>query len=79
VPQPLQCFEQPLALKNGPLALPRTYIYMRKTLPGDPFRQFMERARKLGWPVYEMDASHTPHITAPAALMEILEQVARRV
>jgi pimeloyl-ACP methyl ester carboxylesterase len=76
VPQPLQCFEQKLAFKNGPLTLPRTYIYMRRHLPGDPFRQFMERARKEGWPVYEMDASHSPHVTAPEALMEILGKVA---
>lgn len=77
VPQPLACYEQKLVFKNGPLSLPRTYIYMRRHLPGDPFRQFMERARKEGWPVYEMDASHSPHVTAPAALMQILEKVAR--
>jgi pimeloyl-ACP methyl ester carboxylesterase len=76
VPQPLQCFEQKLVLKNGPLTLPRTYIYMQRPLPGDPFRQFMERAREEGWPVHEMDASHSPHVTAPQALMAILKKVA---
>lgn len=76
VPQPLQCFEQKLVLKNGPLKLPRTYIYAQRHNPGDPFRQFMDRARKEGWPVYEMDASHSPHVTAPEALMAILQKVA---
>jgi pimeloyl-ACP methyl ester carboxylesterase len=76
VPQPLQCFEQKLVLKNGPLSVPRTYIYAQRHNPGDPFRQFMQRARKEGWPVYEMDASHSPHVTAPEALMEILNKVA---
>jgi pimeloyl-ACP methyl ester carboxylesterase len=76
VPQPLGCFEQKLVLKNGPLKLPRTYIYAQRHNPGDPFRQFMDRARKDGWPVHEMDASHSPHVTAPEALMEILQKVA---
>jgi len=76
-PQPLQCFEQKIAFKNGPLTLPRTYIYAKIPNPGDYFRQFMERGRKEGWAVYEMDASHSPHITAPDALMEILDKVAR--
>jgi pimeloyl-ACP methyl ester carboxylesterase len=75
-PQPLGCFEQKFAYQNGPLTLPRTYIYAKKPNPGDYFRQFMDRARKEGWPVYEMDASHSPHVTAPEALMEILEKVA---
>jgi pimeloyl-ACP methyl ester carboxylesterase len=76
VPQPLGCFEQKLVLKNGVLKLPRTYIYAQRHNPGDPFRQFMDRARAEGWPVYEMDASHSPHVTAPEALMEILRKVA---
>jgi pimeloyl-ACP methyl ester carboxylesterase len=76
VPQPLACFEQKLVLRNGPLSLPRTYIYAQRHNPGDPFRQFMQRARKEGWPVYEMDASHSPHVTAPETLMETLQKVA---
>jgi pimeloyl-ACP methyl ester carboxylesterase len=77
VPQPLQCFEQKLALKGGPLKLPRTYIYCQRYNPGDRFRQFLERARREGWAAHEMDASHSPHVTAPEALMEILDKVAR--
>jgi pimeloyl-ACP methyl ester carboxylesterase len=76
VPQPLQCFEQKLVLKNGPLTLPRTYIYSQRCFVGDRFRQFLERARREGWGAYEMDASHSPHVTAPEALMEILHKVA---
>ena len=77
VHQPLQCFEERLELKGGPLTLPRTYIYAQRCFPGDRFRQFLERARKEGWAAYEMDASHSPHVTAPEALMEILDKVAR--
>jgi pimeloyl-ACP methyl ester carboxylesterase len=77
VPQPLGCFEQKLVMKNGALKLPRTYVYAKRHNPGDPFRQFMDRARKDGWPVYEMDASHSPHMTAPEGLMKILDKVVR--
>lgn len=74
--QPLQCFMQKIRFQNGPLTLPRTYIYAKKPNPGDYFRQFMERGRREGWKVYEIDASHSPHVTAPEALMKILDEVA---
>jgi hypothetical protein len=61
---------------NGPLTLPRTFIYAKKPNPGDYFRPFMERGRFEGWKVYEIDASHSPHVTAPEALMKILDEVA---
>jgi pimeloyl-ACP methyl ester carboxylesterase len=76
MPHPFQSVEQKFVLKNGPLTLPRVYIYCRRCLPGDPFRRFLESARQQGWPTYEMDASHSPHISAPEALMEILNMVA---
>jgi pimeloyl-ACP methyl ester carboxylesterase len=74
-PHPLQSLEQKFVLKHGPLTLPRTYIYCRRHLPGDPFSQFLERAQKEGWATHEVDASHSPHITAPEALMDILETI----
>jgi pimeloyl-ACP methyl ester carboxylesterase len=75
VPHPLQSVEEKFVLRNGPLTLPRTYIYCQRHLPGDPFRQFLERAQKEGWATYKIDASHSPHITAPEALMDILETI----
>jgi len=75
--QPLACFQEPLLLENGEPQMPRTYIYAQRHNPGDPFRPFLERARNEGWPVFEMDASHSPHVTAPEALVEILDQIAR--
>jgi pimeloyl-ACP methyl ester carboxylesterase len=77
MPHPLQSVEQKFDLKNGPLTLPRTYIYCRRHLPGDPFRQFLGRAQKDGWTTYEMEASHSPHVTAPEALMAVLEEAAQ--
>jgi pimeloyl-ACP methyl ester carboxylesterase len=75
-PQPLQTYEQKFHYENGPLTLPRTFIYAKKPNPGDPFRPFMEKARAEGWKVYEIDASHSPHVTAPEELMRILGEVA---
>lgn len=77
-PQPLQTYEQKFHYENGPLTLPRTFIYAKKPNPGDPFRPFMEKGKREGWKVYEIDASHSPHVTAPEELMRILDEVAGR-
>jgi pimeloyl-ACP methyl ester carboxylesterase len=76
LPQSLQCFLSPLNLGNGETTLPRTYIYCKRSAPGDPFRRFAERAKSERWGYHEMDASHSPHITSPEALALILGSVA---
>jgi hypothetical protein len=76
-PQPIQTYEQKFHYCNGPLTLPRTFIYAKKHMAGDPFRQFMEKGRREGWKVYEIDASHSPHVTVPEELMKILDEVAK--
>jgi hypothetical protein len=40
-----------------------------------PFGQFAQRARAAGWPCYELDASHSPNVTAPQALMQLLQRI----
>jgi pimeloyl-ACP methyl ester carboxylesterase len=75
-PQPIQTYEQKFRYVNGPLTLPRTFIYAKTPNPGDPFRPFMEKGRREGWKVYEIDSSHSPHVTAPEELMRILDEVA---
>lgn len=75
-PQPLATYEQKFHYENGPLTLPRSFIYAKKPNPGDPFRQFMEKGKREGWKIYEIDASHSPHVTAPEELMRILDEVA---
>ena len=76
VGQPLKAFEQPLTLRNGPLTLPRHYVYCTRHMPGDPFRPFLERARRDGWGVSEIDSSHHPHITMPDGLADLLHAIA---
>jgi pimeloyl-ACP methyl ester carboxylesterase len=72
MPQPLHCFDMPVKLEHGDTRIPRAYIYARRAPPVDPFRRFADRARNEGWDFREIDASHSPHVTAPEALMELL-------
>lgn len=75
--QPIRTFSTPLRLQNGAVTLPRSYIYCRICAPGDGFRRFAEQARsEPGWRCHEIDASHSPHITAPEALCDLLVNIA---
>ncbi len=76
IPHPRKCFEQRLKLTGAVEQLPRTYIYCTRARPQDPFRVFAERARKEGWQALEIDASHSPHVTAPGALARMLDSIA---
>ena len=56
--------------------MPRSYIYATRAPPADPFGPFAARARSdTNWRYHEIDASHSPHVTAPQALMALLEKV----
>jgi pimeloyl-ACP methyl ester carboxylesterase len=75
LPQPIKTFETPSRLSGG-APPPRSYIYCRRSGPGDVFRQFLERAkRESGWRIFEIDSSHNPHITAPQALLALLQEI----
>ncbi len=75
--QPIKTLTQKLKLRNGETKLPRSYIYCTKKAPGDVFVQFAKRAKKEGWPYFELHASHSPNVTAPEALAGLLDKVAR--
>jgi pimeloyl-ACP methyl ester carboxylesterase len=77
VMQPRNTFEQPVRLTGAGERLPRTYIYCTRPSSGDVFRQFAERARSdPRWRSHEIDASHSPHVTAPAVLADLLAGLA---
>jgi len=58
------------------LTLPRSYIYATRNTPADTFGPFAKRARsEPGWRCYEIDASHSPNVTAPEELMALLEKI----
>jgi pimeloyl-ACP methyl ester carboxylesterase len=77
VHMPIRCFETGLRLQHGETSLPRSYIYCsRKQAGADPFAQFAARLRSdAGWRYFEMDASHSPNVTAPDALMALLQTI----
>jgi pimeloyl-ACP methyl ester carboxylesterase len=76
VMQPLGTFEEPARLTGDGGHLPRTYVYCTRIAPGDVFRPFADRARREGWQYVELDASHSPNVTAPNALAALLADVA---
>jgi pimeloyl-ACP methyl ester carboxylesterase len=76
VHMPIKCFETKLRFQNGEPTLPRSYIYATRITPADTFGQFAKRASsEAGWRHYEIDASHSPNVTAPEALMALLETI----
>jgi pimeloyl-ACP methyl ester carboxylesterase len=75
LPQPPKTFAQVLRLQNGPLTLPRHYIYCTRRPPDDRFGRFLERAKREDWGAHELDSSHNPHITCPDALAALLDHI----
>ena len=77
VQMPIKCFETRLKLQGGALTLPRSYIYATRITPADTFGPFAKRAKNdPAWRYFEIDASHAPNVTAPEALMALLEKIA---
>jgi pimeloyl-ACP methyl ester carboxylesterase len=75
---PSGCFAQPLVLKGSSAHLPRAYIYCTRTDPNDTFGQFARRFRgNPAWQFFEIDASHSPNVTAPSALAQLIDRIAR--
>jgi pimeloyl-ACP methyl ester carboxylesterase len=77
VPMPKKCFETALKLQGGALTLPRSYIYATRITPADTFGPFARQAKgDPAWRYHEIDASHSPNVTAPEALMALLQKIA---
>jgi len=77
-PQPVKTFAQPLQLRHPDVKLPRSYIYCTRKTPDDVFLQFSSRFKSdPDWRYHEIDASHSPNVTAPEALVRLLDEIAR--
>jgi pimeloyl-ACP methyl ester carboxylesterase len=73
----IKCFDTKLKTRGGALTLPRSYIYATRITPADTFCRFAEHAKSdPGWRYYEIDASHSPNVTAPDALITLLQRIA---
>ena len=76
VEMPVKCFDTRLKLQGGKLTLPRSYIYATRITPADTFGQFAKRTKnEAGWRYYEIDATHSPNVTAPEPLMALLKKI----
>jgi pimeloyl-ACP methyl ester carboxylesterase len=76
--QPIETLRQPIRLTAEP-ACPRDYVYALRKPPADPFGRFAARARdEARWTCREIDASHSPNVTAPGSLMETIGAVLGR-
>lgn len=76
VAQPIGTFIEgcPSGVEN--LAVPKAYIYCLRIGPGDPFGPFAAMAKAdSGWDYREIDASHSPNITDPVGLADLLEEL----
>ena len=77
VHMPVKCFQTRLKLQGGPLTLPRSYIYATRITPADTFGPFARMTKgDPAWRYFEIDASHSPNVTAPEALMALLQKIA---
>jgi len=75
--QPARCFSQKLRIAHATPAFPRSYIHCVKKDGPDVFRQFADRFRDdPDWRFQEMNASHSPNITDPQALADVLLAIA---
>ena len=71
-----QMFRDEAEARHGEPAMPRSYIYCKRIPPGDVFGQFARRTKsEEGWRYFELDASHAPNVTAPEALMGVLQEI----
>ena len=72
--QSAKCFTQPLRLQAA-LTLPRVYIHCTRFADKKPFAQFDTATKgKPSWRNFDLDASHSPNVTAPAALVDVLQR-----
>lgn len=70
---PARCFSRKLSVVHANPPFPRTYIHCAKKEGPDVFAQFADRYRAApGWDFVEMKESHSPNITAPEALADVL-------
>jgi hypothetical protein len=57
--------------------MPRSYIFATRITPADTFGPFAARAKsEPGWGYHEIDASHSPNVTAPETLTAVLRKIA---
>ena len=76
VPQPIATFAEGCPFGIEDVTVPRAYIYCLRLGPGDPFGVFARMTNAdPDWCYREIDASHSPNITDPVGLADLLEEI----
>jgi len=71
--QPARCFSHAIRLAHADPSFPRSYIHCTQKAGPDVFRQFADRFRTdPGLDFHTLEASHSPNVTAPDALVALL-------
>jgi pimeloyl-ACP methyl ester carboxylesterase len=82
VHHPMKCLEEPIHLQHGEPTVPRSYVYCtaRESLVAffnsDPLGGFVEKARREGFKFYDIPSGHSPMLSHPRELAEILLAIA---
>ena len=74
---PIKCFEMKLKLHGGETDI-AAQLYLRHPHHAGRHVRAVRQARESepGWRYYEIDASHSPNVTAPEALRALLQKIA---
>ena len=77
VDMPIKCFETRLKLQGGPLTR-AAKPHLRHAHHAGRYVRTVRRndEERSAWSYYEIDASHSPNVTAPEALMALLQKIA---
>ncbi len=75
-PHPISTYEDPPPTgREESVSIPRTFIHCTVGPLAPWFGVFAERARSLGWKVYELAAGHGANLTHPKELADILLRI----
>ena len=73
---PIKCFESPAEAARRRTDIAAQLHLRHAHIARRHFRLFAERAKsEPGWRYFEIDASHSPNVTAPETLMGLLEGI----
>ena len=74
--QSLRCFDQPIRLRGGATALPRTYIRCSRDPERGVFGPFAQRAQAGGWDYHVLATEQDVQISDPDGVAALLSEVA---
>ena len=79
-PHPLATYTDPIAVDPAVAGLPSAYVRCTAKEPGeDAFGAFVALARERGWPVRDVASGHDVQLEDPAAIAQVLHELAAAI